>query len=98
MNTKRDDIRRDDEIADRFAEERSEDEGMPEHPAKARDPVRWAAERGERVSHRAIRRPPAYTGMFAIAFVSCVALAAFVSALHAFRWVLRGGRAVGLPR
>jgi hypothetical protein len=28
-----------DEIADRAAEERSEDEGMPEHPAKARDPV-----------------------------------------------------------
>lgn len=98
MNTKRDDVRRDDEIADRFAEERSEDDGMPEHPAKARDPVRWAAERGERVSHRATRRPPAHTRMFGIAFVSCVALVALASAPRAFRWVLRGGRAVGVPR
>ena len=29
---------RNEEVADRIAEERSEDEGMPEHPAKARDP------------------------------------------------------------
>ena len=35
-----------DETADRAAEERSEDDGMPEHRAKARDPARWAAERG----------------------------------------------------
>ncbi len=34
-----------DETADRAAEERSEDDGMAEHPAKARDPARWAAER-----------------------------------------------------
>ncbi|MBW6399279.1 hypothetical protein KPL78_15565 [Roseomonas sp. HJA6] len=92
MNT-----RRDNEIADRFAEERSEDEGMPEHPAKARDPVRWAAERSERVSHRAARRPPAHTSMFGIAFVSCVALVALASARRAVRWVLREGRAVKLP-
>jgi hypothetical protein len=49
-----------DEIADRAAEERSEDDGMPEHPAKARDP-RWAAERrvrsGQRVPEQ--RRPSA---------------------------------------
>ena len=34
-----------DETADRAAEERSEDDGMPEHPSKARDPERWVAER-----------------------------------------------------
>ena len=42
-----------DEIADRAAEERSEDDGMAEHPAKARDPARWAAERRERSGQRA---------------------------------------------
>lgn len=35
--------------ADRAAEERSEDDGMPEHPIKARDPARWAADRPERI-------------------------------------------------
>lgn len=45
MNT-----RRNAELADRIAEERSENEGMPEHPDKARDPVRWAIDRRKRVS------------------------------------------------
>jgi hypothetical protein len=31
--------------ADLLAEERSEDDGMPEHAEKAADPVRWAARR-----------------------------------------------------
>ena len=32
--------------ADLLAEERSEDDGMPEHADKAADPVGWAARRG----------------------------------------------------
>jgi len=83
-----------DEIADRAAEERSEDEGMPEHPAKARDPVRWAAERRARVTRRTT---PRHTGMFGVAFVSCVALAAFASARGAFRWLRHKGGVARLP-
>jgi hypothetical protein len=51
----------DDEIADRAAEERSEDDGMPEHPAKACDPAKWTAERRVRSGQRAPeqRRPSA---------------------------------------
>jgi hypothetical protein len=47
-----------DEIADRDAEERSENEGMPEHAVKAHDPVRWAADRGTRVRQRLPERSP----------------------------------------
>ncbi len=83
-----------DEIADRAAEERSEDEGMPEHLAKARDPVRWAVDRRARVA----RRPPGHTGMFGIALMSCAALAAFASARGAFRWMRHKGDAARLPR
>jgi hypothetical protein len=39
-------------LADRDAEERSGNEGMPEHPAKARDPVRWASDRSPRTDRR----------------------------------------------
>jgi len=85
---------RNEEVADRIAEERSEDEGMPEHPAKARDPARWAADRRERVT----RRPPGRTGMFGIALMSCAALAAFASARGAFRWMRHKGGAARLPR
>src|SRR5215218_4107070 len=53
-----------DETADRAAEERSEDGGMPEHPSKARDPARWAAERQARWGQRAPeQRGPGTTGM-----------------------------------
>jgi hypothetical protein len=84
-----------DEVADRAAEERSEDEGMPEHPAKARDPVRWAAERGERVIER---RAPGHTGMFGGAFVACAALAALASVRGALRRMRHKGGAARLPR
>lgn len=51
------------ELADRIAEERSENEGMPEHPAKARDPVRWALDRHSRVSRTERRLEPGNTGL-----------------------------------
>ncbi|MBX6741350.1 MAG: hypothetical protein IRY87_04785 [Acetobacteraceae bacterium] len=89
---------RNEEVADRIAEERSEDEGMPEHPAKARDPARWAADRRERVSGRRSARSPDHTGMFGLALVSCAALAAFASARGAFRWMRHKGGAARLPR
>jgi hypothetical protein len=85
---------RDDEIADRAAEERSENEGMPEHPAKARDPVRWAADRGKRVSQRTAR----HTGLFGVAFVGCAAVAALASARGVFRWMRYKDSAARLPR
>ena len=85
-----------DEIAHRAAEERSEDEGMPEHPANARDPVRWAAERGERVVGR---RAPGHTGMsFGVASVACAALAALASVRIAFRRMRHKAGAARLPR
>ena len=83
------------EIADRATEERSENEGMPEHPAKARDPVRWATDRRKRVTRRTT---PRHTGMFGVAFVSCAALAAFASACGAVRWLRHTGSAARLPR
>jgi hypothetical protein len=86
-----------DEIADRTAEERSEDEGMPEHAAKALDPVRWAAERGKRVSQRMPDHSPGRTGIFGVALVSCAALAALTSARRAVRWMRHRGGAVRLP-
>jgi len=72
-----------DEIADRAAEERSENEGMPEHAAKARDPVRWAAERGKRVGPH----PPGRSGILGLAFIACAATAALTVARDAYRWV-----------
>jgi hypothetical protein len=72
-----------DEIADRAAEERSENEGMPEHAAKARDPVRWAADRGKRV----VPHQPGRSGIFGFAFVACAAAAAFTLARDAYHWV-----------
>jgi len=74
---------RDDEIADRVAEERGENEGMSEPPARARTPVPWTADRRERM----IERPPGHTGMVGVAFVSCVAKAAVTYARGAFHWV-----------
>ncbi|WP_207553460.1 DUF2934 domain-containing protein [Teichococcus deserti] len=35
---------------DASSEERSEDDGMPEHPLKAADALKWAADRGKRVA------------------------------------------------
>ena len=92
-----------DETADRAAEERSEDDGMPEHPSKARDPERWAAERQVRSGQRAPeQRGPGRTGMAGIAMVSCAVLAALAFARGAFRRLGAGARAVAplarLPR
>jgi hypothetical protein len=76
-----------DETADRAAEERSEDDGMAEHRAKALDPARWEAERRARSGRRAPARrgPGRTTGMAGIAVVSCAALAALAFARGAFR-------------
>jgi hypothetical protein len=86
------------EIADRAAEERSEDDGMPEHPSKARDPERWAAERRVRTGQRAPeQRGPVRTGMAGIAMVSCAVLAALALARGVFRRLGAGARAVIPP-
>jgi hypothetical protein len=87
-----------DEIADRTAEERSEDEGMPEHASKALDPVRWAAERSRRVSQRMPGHSPGRTGILGVALVSCAALAALTSARSAVRGMRHRGGPVRLPR
>jgi hypothetical protein len=88
-----------DETADRAAEERSEDDGMPEHPAKARDPARWAAERRERISRRTpAQRGSGHTGVVGIAMVSCAALAALTLARGAFQRLGAKARAAGPPR
>jgi len=87
-----------DQVADREAEERSEDEGMPEHPAKARDPVRWAAGRGRRTARRVPERPPGRGGMLGVALVSCAALAVVGLARGGLRWMRRGGGVARLPR
>jgi len=71
-----------DEIADRAAEERSENEGMREHATKARDPVRWAADREKRVSPRS----PSRSGVLGFAFAACAATAALTIARDAYRW------------
>ena len=87
-----------DEMADRAAEERSEDDGMPEHPAKARDPERWAAERRVRSDQRAPeQRRSGRTGMIGIAMVSCAVLAALAFARGAFRRLAAGARAATPP-
>ena len=80
------------EVADRAAEERSEDEGIPEHRAKARDPVQWAADRRDRVRQHRSARSLGHTGMFGVALVSCAVLAALTSARDAFRRVRHGRR------
>lgn len=92
-----------DATADRAAEERSEDDGMPEHPAKARDPARWAAERRARLGRRApAHRRSGRTGIAGLAMVSCAALAALAFARGAFRWLGTRARAANplgrLPR
>ena len=76
-----------DETADRAAEERSEDDGMAEHRAKARDPARWEAERRVRSGRRAPtqRGSGRTTGMAGIAMVSCAAVAALAFARGALR-------------
>ena len=77
-----------DETADRAAEERSEDDGMAEHPAKARDPARWAAARRARTGHHvpaAERRGSGRTGISSMAMVSCAALAALTFARGTLR-------------
>ena len=86
-----------DEMADRAAEERSENEGMPEHAGKARDPVQWAADRGTRVNQRKPERLPAGSGMFGVALMSCAVLAVLGSARGALRWLLHRRSAVKLP-
>ena len=92
-----------DETADRAAEERSEDDGMAEHPAKARDPVRWAAERSGRSRQRArAQRGSGRTGMAGLAMVSCAALAALAFARGTHRRLGSRARAANslgwLPR
>ena len=87
-----------DEVVDRAAEERSEDDGVPEHPAKARDPARWVAERRERTGrHAPAERGAGRTGMVGLAMVSCAALAALAFARSAFRRVGAGARAAASP-
>jgi hypothetical protein len=88
-----------DETADRAAEERSEDDGMAEHRAKAGDPARWAAERRARTGHHApgAERGSGRTGVFGLAMVSCAALAALALARSAFRRVGAGARAAASP-
>ena len=88
-----------DETADRAAEERSEDDGMPEHRAKARDPARWAAERRARSGRRAPaeRGSSGRTGVAGLAMVSCSALAALAFARSGFRRVGAGARAATSP-
>ena len=88
-----------DETVDRAAEERSEDDGMAEHRAKARDPARWAAERLERTGRRApaAERGPGRAGVVGLAMVSCAALAALAFARSAFRRVGAGARAATSP-
>jgi hypothetical protein len=88
-----------DETADRAAEERSEDDGMPEHPAKARDPERWAAERREMTgqSAPAAECGPGRAGVFSMAMVSCAALAALAFARGTFRRMGAGARAATSP-
>jgi len=87
-----------DEIADRHAEERSEDEGMPEHPAKSHDPVRWAADRGLRMGQGTPERPSGRDGMFGVAVMSCAVLAAAGVARSALRWIRHRGGVARLPR
>ena len=88
-----------DEMADRAAEERSEDDGMAEHRAKAGDPARWAAERRARTGHHApgAERGSGRTGVFGLAVVSCAALAALAFARGALRRVGAGARAAAFP-
>jgi len=81
-----------DETADRAAEERSEDDGMPEHPSKAYDPARWAAERRVRSDQRGPEQRRA--GMAGIAMVSCAVLAALAFARGAFGRLGARARAV----
>jgi hypothetical protein len=88
-----------DETADRAAEERSEDDGMTEHPAKARDPAQWAAERLVRAGRRAPadRGGSGRTGMAGLAMVSCAVLAALAFARSAFRRTGAGVKAATSP-
>ncbi len=88
-----------DETADRAAEERSEDDGLAEHRAKARDPARWAAERREMTgqSAPAAERGPGRAGVFSMAMVSCAALAALAFARSAFRRMGAGAKAATSP-
>jgi hypothetical protein len=86
------------EIADRDAEERSEDDGMPEHAAKAHDPARWTADRGTRVRQRLPERSPGGAGLSGVALVSCAVAAALASARGALRWMRHRGAAARLPR
>ena len=87
-----------DETADRAAEQRSEDDGMPEHQAKAHDPARWAAERRERTGHSApAERASGRAGMVGLALLSCAALAALTSARSAFRRLAAGATPAAPP-
>ena len=88
-----------DETADRAAEERSEDDGMTEHPAKARDPAQWAAERLVGAGRRAPadRGGSGRTGMAGLAMVSCAVLAALAFARSAFRRTGAGVKAATSP-
>ena len=87
-----------DETADRAAEERSEDDGMAEHPAKARDPARWAAERREVTGRSApAERASGRSGMVGLAMVACAALAALAFARSGFRRVGAGAKAATFP-
>ena len=58
------------EKADRTAEERSENGGTPEHHSKARGPMRWGAERRDRVSQSASLRPVRRMGLVGMALLS----------------------------
>jgi hypothetical protein len=89
-----------DEVADRAAEERSEDDGMAEHPAKVHSPERWATERHERerqarTGRRTPERGAGSTGIFGIATLSCAVLAALTFWRRAVRRMGAGIRLIG---
>lgn len=72
-----------DQIAGRAADERSENTGMPEHAAKAGDPVRSTADRSKRVG----RCPRNRRGILGFAFTARTAVAALTAARGAYRWI-----------
>jgi hypothetical protein len=80
------------ELSDRLAEERSEGEGMPEHPSKAQDPVRWDAERSTRVSPSSPARHVGHGALLGLALLSFGMLAVLSSARGIIRSMKYGRR------
>jgi hypothetical protein len=89
---------RDEAIADRAAEARAENEGMPEHPAQGRDPGRLTEDRRKTAGRSMSRRAPVPTVVFGLALMSCAMLAALTSARGAIRWMRHKGGIATHPR